>query len=274
MRRLVPGLGLHPAQSSARATAAAALALLGALAAAGCGDGGSGTNDGGGGAGGGMVMVPPGAFVMGCNEAVDSDCSADEKPSHAVTLAGFEIDRTEVTRSAYAACAGAGTCPTTADYDTAGGQADLPVTNVGWDGAQAYCQFAGKRLPTEAEWEKAARGTDGRKYPWGNQAPTCTLTNMGGCGNAAQAVGGHGGGASPSGAQDMAGNVMEWVADWYDAAYYAGSPAADPTGPATGTQRIYRGGSFLGSPLPLRASGRYATVPDTPLSQGGFRCAR
>jgi formylglycine-generating enzyme required for sulfatase activity len=251
------------------------MAMAMAVGALSCGDGASNSDGGdGGNPTPGMVAVPAGTFVMGCNEAVDNDCSADEKPAHTVMLAAFEIDGTEVTRAAYKACADGGGCPTTADVDTSGAQEQLPVTNVGWDGAQAYCQFAGKRLPTEAEWEKAARGTDGRKYPWGNQSPTCALTNMGGCGNAVQAVGSRTAGASPYGGMDMAGNVMEWVADWYDAGYYAGAPAANPSGPVDGTQRIYRGGSFLGSPLPLRTSGRYATAPDTPLSQGGFRCAR
>jgi formylglycine-generating enzyme required for sulfatase activity len=243
--------------------------LLGVL---GCGGSGSAGNDGGGNKG--MIAVPAGAFLMGCNEAVDGDCSADERPSRQVTLAAFEIDATEVTRTAYKACADAAMCATTADFDTSGGHGDDPVTSVSWDSAVAYCQFAGKRLPTEAEWEKAARGADGRKYPWGNAAPTCTLTNMGGCGGAAAPVGTHATGASGYGAQDMAGNVMEWVADWYSDSYYASAPAADPPGPATGTQRIYRGGGFLGGPLPLRTSSRYATAPDTPLNYGGFRCAR
>jgi formylglycine-generating enzyme required for sulfatase activity len=244
-------------------------ALLGVL---GCGGSGSAGNDGGGNKG--MIAVPAGAFLMGCNEAVDGDCSADERPSRQVTLAAFEIDATEVTRTAYKACADAAMCATTADFDTSGGHGDDPVTSVSWDSAVAYCQFAGKRLPTEAEWEKAARGADGRKYPWGNAAPTCTLTNMGGCGGAAAPVGTHATGASLYGAEDMAGNVMEWVADWYSDSYYASAPAADPPGPATGTQRIYRGGGFLGGPLPLRTSSRYATAPDTPLNYGGFRCAR
>ena len=251
-----------------------ALVAVAVAVAAGCGGGGgNGGNDGGGGTG--MITIAAGTFLMGCNDAVDGDCSADERPSHQVSLSAFEIDATEVTRGAYKACVDAGSCPATADFDTSSaGAADLPVTSVSWDTARAYCQFAGKTLPTEAQWEKAARGGDGRKYPWGNAAPTCALTNMGGCGNSAVAVGSHPTGASPSGALDMAGNVMEWVADWYGDSYYASSPAADPVGPATGTQRIYRGGGFLGGPLPLRTSGRYATAPDSPLNYGGFRCAR
>jgi formylglycine-generating enzyme required for sulfatase activity len=251
---------------------AGAWGLVVAIGCLGCGDGKGGADAAAG--AGGMVAIPAGAFLMGCNDAVDGDCSADERPSHQVTLAAFQIDATEVTRAAYKDCADAAACPSTADFDISAGQAQKPVTSVSWDGAQAYCVFAGKRLPSEAEWEKAARGTDGRKYPWGNGAPSCTLTNMGGGGGAAEPVGSHPTGSSPSGALDMAGNVMEWVADWYGASYYAASPAADPTGPATGTERIYRGGGFLGGPLPLRTSSRYATAPDTPLNYGGFRCAR
>jgi formylglycine-generating enzyme required for sulfatase activity len=253
------------------ARAALAPALLGAIALGACsGSSAGGRADGGGSAGaGGMVPVPAGTFMMGCNGAVDSSCNADEKPYHSVDLAAFAIDKTEVTQAAYAACAAAGACLTMQGMPAD----DVPVHDVPWTGAAAYCAWAGKRLPTEAEWEKAARGTDGRIYPWGNSAPTCDVANSGSCAGAPLAVGGRAAGASPYGALDMVGNVAEWVADLYAADYYASSPATDPTGPATGTDHVDRGGWYRSSAAQLRVSLREANAPDTALSYVGFRCA-
>lgn len=217
--------------------------------------------------------MPAAEFRMGCNSTVDSDCADNEKPLHTVSLAAFEIDRTEVTQDEYAACVGAQICSVpSCEWDCAA--TDLPAGCIEWAQAKAYCVWAGKRLPTEAEWEKAARGTDGRKYPWGNEDADCTRANMSGCGNHADDVGSHPSGASPYGALDMAGNVVEMVADWYDAAFYKASPATDPTGPASGNRYVGRGGGYLSEAVWQRTSSRDwydLTDESSPL---GFRCAR
>jgi formylglycine-generating enzyme required for sulfatase activity len=222
---------------------------------------------------GDLVPVLAGQFLMGCNEAVDSACLDDEKPMHMVSLSAFEIDRTEVSQDQYSACVVAGACdvPSCAwDCD----RTDYPATCVSWAQADAYCSWAGKRLPTESEWEKAARGSSGNKYPWGDSEPDCTLTNQAGCGEEALPVGSQVAGASPYGALDMAGNVVEIVADWYDASYYSGSPNTDPKGPASGTRYGGRGGGFRSDATWQRASKRdWYDLSDSAASLG-FRCAR
>lgn len=217
--------------------------------------------------------MPAATFGMGCNAQVDSECKDDEKPLHSVSLSAFEIDRTEVTQDQYAACVAANACdPPSCEWDCAA--TDLPAGCIEWAQAKAYCAWAGKRLPTEAEWELAARGTDGRKYPWGNEAADCTRVNMSGCGDHADKVGSHPSGASPYGALDMSGNVVEMVADWYDATFYASSPAVDPTGPATGNRYVGRGGGFRSLPLWQRTSSRdWYDLTDMG-NRLGFRCAR
>jgi formylglycine-generating enzyme required for sulfatase activity len=220
-----------------------------------------------------MVAVAESAFSMGCNAAVDDECRPDEKPMHTVTLAAFEIDVNEVTQEEYAACVAAKACTVPScewDCTTAG----MPAGCIDFSQAKAYCAFAGKRLPTEAQWEKAARGTDGRKFPWGNQATDCDRVNMAGCGDAADPVGSHPNGASPYGALDMSGNMVEMVADWYDASFYAASPSANPTGPGDGTKYSGRGGGFKSESTWQRASARdWYDLTDAGRSLG-FRCAR
>jgi len=221
---------------------------------------------------GDMVSVPAGDFTMGCG-GTDTQCRDDEKPSHVVTLVAFEIDRTEVTQDQYAACVQAKACaPPSCAWDCT--TTDSPAGCVAWPEAKNYCAWAGKRLPTEAEWEKAARGTDGRLYPWGNDAPDCTHANMASCGAHAEPVGMLPAGASPYGALDMAGNVVEMVADWYDVGFYQVSPQDNPTGPATGNRYGGRGGGYKSEPAWQRASSRDwydLTDASEPL---GFRCAR
>ncbi len=244
-----------------------------------------------------MVLVPGGEFSMGSADA-DPKAGADEKPQQTVYLDAFWIDRTEVSNAQYVGFLNAlgaytGTC---GGYDCAetkredkyshilggaqdgsyvveSGFEDHPVTQVSWYGAQAYCAWAGVRLPTEAEWEKAARGTDGRPYPWGNEPPDCDKAQYGDCDGATEAVGSRPAGASPYGALDMAGNVWEWVADWYDPAYYGFSPAQNPRGPELGERKVFRGGSWGYPPAFLRAGDRARNRPTYAGFNVGFRCA-
>ena len=222
-----------------------------------------------------MLYVPAGEFMMGLT-AADTEAFADEKPPHPVYLDAFWIDRTEVTKAQYQRCVEAGVCAAPSCSGT--GKGDHPVVCVRWQDASKYCAWAGRRLPTEAEWEKAARGTDGGKYPWGNDAPDCNRANYlgkdGGCVGATTAVDSHPSGASAYGALDMAGNVWEWVADWYNEKYYANSPAKNPQGPDTGDGRVLRGGSWLGDQRNVRAAVRNWYFPDAGDDRFGFRCAR
>jgi formylglycine-generating enzyme required for sulfatase activity len=204
-----------------------------------------------------MVHVPAGEFTMGSNEG-----ESDEQPVNTVYLDAFYIDEYEVTNGQFAQFLneqgnqeeggvtwvdiGAEYCLITeseGQYQPRSGYSDHPVVEVSWYGARAYCQWAGKGLPTEAEWEKAARGTDGRTYPWG-EGIDCDHAQYGKCGGQTMLVGSKPKGASPYGALDMAGNVWEWVADWYDSGYYATSPESNPRGPTSEDCRVIRGGSW------------------------------
>lgn len=276
-----------------------------------------------------MVLIPAGQFLMGSlpgeveacrRERIDPvTCAAWgawESPRHRVDLDAFYIDRYEVTTALFARFVAAAGYRTTAEREgwawawTASGwakadgatwrapsgagnasRATHPVVNVSWDDADAYCRWAGKRLPTEAEWEKAARGTDGRRYPWG---PTWDASRANGAESirATTPVGRYATGASPYGVHDMAGNVSEWAADWFDAQYYARSPQRNPEGPAgergaarnqlpaanavapaPGTVKVLRGGSWSSFPIVLRAASRRSVPPDWRSVFTGFRCA-
>jgi len=240
-----------------------------------------------------MLYIPAGDFLMGSADA-DSAANDDEKPQHKVYLDAFWIDRTEVTNAQFRKCVEASVCqaPTTCDWgdptptynDDA--KSDHPVVCVDWNQAKAYCEWAGAHLPTEAEWEKAARGTDGRIFPWGN---TFDDSKVNFCdrncefdhkdtdaddGYALTApVGSYPAGASPYGALDMAGNVREWVADWYDGSYYVHSPVNNPEGPDSGDFRVMRGGSWYPDWSGVRAAGRSSRDPGNTASGTGFRCA-
>ncbi len=248
----------------------------------------------------GMVLVPAGTFLMGiCNEKTTPSCRPgdpgynsydypdvayeDEAPLHEVYLDAYYIDRYEVTVADYQACVEAGVCVEAGDWEgcNAGrpGREDHPVNCVSWSDADTFCRFAGKRLPTEAEWEKASRGTDGRKYPWGNEQPTCQLANYidsyntgKPCVGETTPVGSYPRGVSPYGAYDMAGNVWEWVADKYSFNYYQVSPDTNPQGPNTGLARVIRGGSWDDYPSYVRSANRDSFNPDSRPNDFGFRC--
>jgi formylglycine-generating enzyme required for sulfatase activity/tRNA A-37 threonylcarbamoyl transferase component Bud32 len=264
-----------------------------------------------------MVFVPAGEFVMGseadqgynlCLEYHTDTCERvwfeNEEPTHTVYLDGYYIDQYEVTNRQFVQFVEeTGYITTAEERGVSGtfdgnlwaeiegaswkeplglvsdifGKEDHPVLQVSWYDAKAYCEWAGVRLPTEAEWEKAARGgLEGMLYPWGNEEPTCTLGAENGaqfsyCDYGTVAVGSF----APNGfgVFDMAGNVWEWVADWYESSYYASSPAENPQGPSSGVERILRGGAWYFDPSGLLVSRRFLDYPDYTNILNGFRCA-
>lgn len=205
----------------------------------------------------------------------------DEQPQHLVQLDAFWIDATEVSNRMYQDCVKAGACKapsrsssyTREEYYGSPQYLDYPVIHVDWFSASRYCQWVGKRLPTEAEWEKAARGVDGRLYPWGNEEPSAEHANHAWLVGDTSEVGRYLAGASTYGALDMAGNVMEWVADRYGD--YTTSPykTYNPRGPENGGHRIARGGSYLFSSFLVRSAERYWLTPYYTDDDLGFRCA-
>jgi serine/threonine-protein kinase len=223
-----------------------------------------------------LVFVPEGEFTMGSNGGY-----SDERPVHTVTLDAFWIDKTEVTNAMYALCVNEGVCqPPYNDRsytrDTYFGDPQFdnyPVIFVDWNYATTYCTWAGRRLPTEAEWEKAARGIDGRIYPWGNTEPDAKLLNFKGNIGDTTEVGSYPNGASPYGALDMAGNVWEWVDDWYGENYYRNSPSENPQGPSSGNYRVLRGGSWHDGANYVRSAYRDGNYFDYANSSYGFRCS-
>jgi formylglycine-generating enzyme required for sulfatase activity len=241
-----------------------------------------------------MVLIPAGEFFMG-----SEDGFPDEAPVHTVSLDAYYIDLTEVTNRQYQDCVEARACnpPHRVDCCTEKpghyifwpsyfGNPEFnnyPVIFITWYAARDYCTWRGGRLPTEAEWEKAARGTDGRPYPWGDEEPAPELLNfywLPGTFDVrphytTMPVGSYPSGASPYGVLDMVGNVYEWVNDYYDARYYADSPRSNPTGPQEGTYRIARGGSFYNQAFRNRVTNRNYdayTPPDSFHFDGGARC--
>jgi len=246
-----------------------------------------------------MRLVPAGEFTMGgsadtalaeCQKlhiggACGRDWFTDEEPPHTVYLDAFYMDKYEVSNAAYRECVNSGACQpptdtgsyTRSSYYGNSAYDDYPVIFVDWYQAKTYCEWRGARLPTEAEWEKAARGTDGRTYPWGNGAPSCSLTNnyllsSGRCIGDTTEVGSYESGKSPYGLYDLAGNVLEWVADWYGGTYYSQSPSSNPTGPASGPDRVLRGGSWSIDENYVRSANRLRVNPTGSDVDVGFRC--
>ncbi len=189
-----------------------------------------------------LVYVPAGNFIMGLN-----GLPMDQEPEHEVYLDAYWIDRSEVTNAMYRLCVQAKVCssPDWDKYYPYEQFQEYPVVYISWTQAREYCEWAGRRLPTEAEWEKAARGTDARIYPWGNNEPTSDLLNFARINGDIMAVNSYPQGVSPYGVMDMAGNAWEWVADWYDAHYYSISPQDNPTGPDSGDYHVCRGGGWI-----------------------------
>ena len=247
-----------------------------------------------------MVYVPAGEFLMGSSdEDIDaamahcSDCKRDwfthEQPQHTVHLDAFWIDKTEVTNAQYRRCVKAGNCDETWCWDLADMSGpEQPVACVNWEQARAYCEWAGGRLPTEAEWEYAACGPEGHLFPWGDEFDGTRLNYCdANCSfdwadwaddtfddgfTYTAPVGSYPEGASWCGALDLAGNVHEWVADWY--ADYASGRMVNPTGPSTGEARVWRGGSWNWTLSNARCSARAQGPPEVGIDIVGIRCAR
>ncbi|MCB0191790.1 MAG: SUMF1/EgtB/PvdO family nonheme iron enzyme [Anaerolineae bacterium] len=232
-----------------------------------------------------MIFIPAGDFLMGSDSA-DLEAGDDEKPQHLVYLDDFWIDAVETTNRAYQQCVADGGCTEPKISNGIFNDETLPIVGIDWDQAVAYCAWAGARLPTEAEWEKAARGVDGRIYPWGNEFDGSVLNY---CDTQCVAdwrdihgddgyrytapVGSYPTGASPYGVLDMSGNVWEWTADWYAADAYDHSVYRNPTGPETGLQKVIRGGSWYYPSKSLRVARRHKDVAASAYDNIGFRCA-
>jgi eukaryotic-like serine/threonine-protein kinase len=228
-----------------------------------------------------LIKIPAGEFLMGSAEG-EAVSFQNEKPQHRVYLDEYWIEATKVTNGMYAACFEAGGCTEPGTYITRMWKSfkenpnnlrNHPVTDITWQQARNYCQWLGRDLPTEAQWEKAARGTDKRIYPWGDSID-CSLANYSACNlKDTTPIDSYPDGASPFGVLDMSGNVWEWTLDWYDPDYYAVSPAANPTGPLTGTLRALRGGSWLNGASYVRTAYRFSAPAEYGNVYFGFRCA-
>lgn len=246
-----------------------------------------------------MVIIPAGEFWMGCEGT--TECNNDEQPYHKVDMPAYKIDKLEVTNKDYQDCVSAGKCDPQhysgetcwvyfenswglGNVPASFGEDNKPAVCIDWNQAKEYCEWAGKRLPTEAEWEKAARGTDERLYPWGDEPATCEYSIMDdsssggiGCGTfSTWNAGSKESGISPYGLYDMSGNAAEWVNDTYSETYYSTSPLFNPTGPAVDTNRVVRGGSFLfkNDDLMFTAFRRSSNGSDQKNFVIGFRCAK
>lgn len=241
-----------------------------------------------------QAFVPAGKFTMG---GIDPNASPDEKPIHQVTMHAFWMDKVEVTNGMYALCVNAGACQLPREFKSASRNLyysnpefnDYPVIYVTWYNADTYCKWAGRRLPTEAEWERAARGDDTRTYPWGDQVPDSSRANFNFFFGDTTQVGSIPNGASPFGIMDMAGNVAEWTNDFYDPGYYSLGVSLNPPGPSARTKyfnRVVRGGTYQDANTNIRVSKRSSVLGSNPAGlvdsaewlgtfspKIGFRCA-
>jgi iron(II)-dependent oxidoreductase len=240
-----------------------------------------------------MVLIPAGPFLMGSNRQVDRNSYQAEFPQRSIHLDAFEIDKYEVTMVQYLRHVLAKGLEPLVDWKWGGvfqeTMANHPIMHVSWADADSYCKWSGKRLPTEAEWEKAARGEDGRIYPWGNQMAGLSRSNFGRTGLSGPvrdrperlllyppivSVNKYENAVSPYGVFNIVGNVAEWVADWYDPNYYKTGPDRNPKGPADGISKAFRGGGWVDSTPSVRAAQRNGTAPTEKMNWLGFRCAR
>jgi formylglycine-generating enzyme required for sulfatase activity len=241
-----------------------------------------------------QIYIPAGTFTQG---GLDPNSTPDEKPAHKVTMPAYWIDKFDVTNGMYSQCVNAGSCnppqsfssKTVTSYFNNKDYNDYPVVQVTWGDAATYCKWAGRRLPTEANWEYAARGTDIRTYPWGEDAPDSTRANFNYQVGDTSKVGSYAAGASPFGVLDMAGNVAQWVNDFYDGNYYAKAVTLNPSGPIARTNffgRVIKGGTFQDVGSDIRIANRAQVIgPNPDAQQGtpaligdyspkiGFRCA-
>ncbi|MBS0150653.1 MAG: SUMF1/EgtB/PvdO family nonheme iron enzyme [Nitrospira sp.] len=241
-----------------------------------------------------LILVPAGEFLMGSDKKTDRLAYRGEIPQRRVYLDAFEIDKYEVTNLEYLKFILATGRNPQLDWRYDGGNfqesmTHHPVMHVTWHDADTYCKWAGRRLPTEAEWEKAARGEDGRTNPWGNQSAGLSRANFGRTGLSGPvrdrperllmyppiiSVDKYENSVSPYGLYQTMGNVAEWVSDWYSQDYYKTAPDRNPRGPETGTQKAFRGGGWMDSTTTMRVAMRNGTDPNTKINWLGFRCAK
>jgi len=226
-----------------------------------------------------IIYIPPGPFLMGTSNDAKV-IKVEEQPQRTIYLDEYWIDKLPVTNGMYHLCLNVGKCNglvSTTDYYPFfmnPAYTNYPVVYVSWYDAVKYCKWVGGSLPTEAQWEKAARGTDGRIYPWGNTPPNSKLANYNNNIGTISSVGSFPAGASPYGLLDMAGNVREWIKDWYSDYYFHDAPSSNPTGPATGTKHTLKGGGWRDPNVYLRSASRLSHVASSPGDDRGFRCVR
>jgi len=240
-----------------------------------------------------MLLIPEGEFTMGTDDVGPGwhQGNSNEYPAHTVILKSYYIDQFEITIARYAKFLEATkhSTPPSWDDEAVTSAGDRPVVGVDWEDANAYCKWAGERLPSEAEWEKAARGTDKRRFPWGDMQPFVDIANYNrglwvsypitlapvtsGAEGMSIRHGLKDGGKSPYGLYHMAGNAAEWVGDWYDREYYAKGQKENPIGPSAGEKKVLRGGSWGDPPRNIRVTARFSADPEFRDTSIGFRCA-